>query len=251
MAFSHGPIYPGVADGLVFAVDPANPKSWTGPSSDTVDSLTLYNPLSGSIVNDTSGSYGINESFDFDGVDDVINFGPILRFNHTAESYTLSNWININTTSTNVKIFVSNRLWNTLNYQGYSIGIRQISSVNRIELTVWNGGNGAQYRGLDNAISTNTWYNIVYTFDHTESTVADKFKVYLNGVPINLTAVHGNAPTNFSYESNFGFGAAEIGGDNIGAFFDGQMGPSLVYNKKLSAGEVLQNYNRVKSRFGL
>ena len=66
MPVTAGPIYPGIKDGLVFAIDPANKDSWAGPTSATVDSLTLYNPLSGSIVNDTSGSYGVNESFTFD-----------------------------------------------------------------------------------------------------------------------------------------------------------------------------------------
>ena len=238
---------PIVTDGLVFAIDPANSKSYPG-SGTTVTNLLDTNTGTMSGVTFNSSNSGV---FNFDGTDDIINFGTILRFNHTAESYTLSNWINVDTFSTNTKIFASNRLWNTLNYQGYSIGARQVSSDNIIEVAVWNGGNGAIYRGLDNPINPNTWYNIVYTFDYTESTVVDKFKIYLNGVSINLTqhSSYGTAPTNFTYSSNFGFGAAEIGGGNEGGYFDGQIGPSLVYNKKLEASKVLQNYNALKHRF--
>ena len=32
---------------------------------------------------------------------------------------------------------------------------------------------------------------------------------------------------------------------------DGRMGPYVFYNRVLSAGEVLTNYNRLKGRFGL
>ena len=36
-----------------------------------------------------------------------------------------------------------------------------------------------------------------------------------------------------------------------GRYFNGQIGPILIYNRALSASEVLQNYNRLKGRFGL
>ena len=42
MPVKAGPIYPGVKKGLVFAIDPANKDSWAGPTSATVNSLTLY-----------------------------------------------------------------------------------------------------------------------------------------------------------------------------------------------------------------
>ena len=236
-----------IKKGLVFNMDAANMGSYPRTGTTATDTIgNISGTLNGTtFISDNSGV------FNFDGVDDKNNFGTILRFDHTSESYTLSNWIKIDTTSTDVKIFVSNRLWNTLNYQGYSMGIRQVSGDNVIETTVYNGSSAAQYRGLGNDLNTGTWYNIVNTFDHTESTVADKFKVYLNGVSISLTQVHGNAPTNFSYGSNFGFGAAEIGGGNEGAYFDGQIGPCQVYNRVLSASEVLFNYNGLKGRFGL
>ena len=73
MAFSHGTPNSIVTDGLVFCVDAANKVSWTGPNSSTVNNLVSTN--TGSIVNDTSGSYGDNNSFPvtIDGVVDVLN----------------------------------------------------------------------------------------------------------------------------------------------------------------------------------
>ena len=78
MPVTAGPIYPGIKDGLIFAVDPANPGSWQGPTSDNVNNLvSFHSNLSGSIQNDTSGSYGDNESFTFDGTDSYINITPL------------------------------------------------------------------------------------------------------------------------------------------------------------------------------
>ena len=73
-----------VTDGLVFYVDPAYKKSWTGPDSSTVNDL-ISTPI-GSIINDTSGSYGINESFAFDGTDDYIDFGTNTCLLYTSPS---------------------------------------------------------------------------------------------------------------------------------------------------------------------
>ena len=69
MPVTAGPIYPGVKKGLVFAIDPANKDSWAGPTSNKVDNLVSYNFTTGSIFNDPSGSYGVNESFIFDGLE--------------------------------------------------------------------------------------------------------------------------------------------------------------------------------------
>ena len=39
MPVTAGPIYPGIKDGLVFAIDPANKDSWAGPTSNNVNNL--------------------------------------------------------------------------------------------------------------------------------------------------------------------------------------------------------------------
>ena len=62
-----------IEDGLLFYVDAANQRSWLGPDSSTVNGL--IGTSTGSIFNDTSGSYGDNDSFNFDGTDDRIDFG--------------------------------------------------------------------------------------------------------------------------------------------------------------------------------
>ena len=73
MPVTAGPIYPGIKDGLVFAIDPANKDSWAGPTSTTVDSLTLYidGVSSTNRTTDNSGNYSrVNNEFSIGSIDD-------------------------------------------------------------------------------------------------------------------------------------------------------------------------------------
>ena len=60
-----------VKDGLVFYMDAMNLRTWPGPDSSTVNSL--IGSATGSINNDTSGSYGDNNSFQSEG-DSILDF---------------------------------------------------------------------------------------------------------------------------------------------------------------------------------
>ena len=92
MAFKHGTPNSIVTDGLVFCVDPANISSWTGPNSSNVNDLV--GTSTNTISNDPSGSYGINKSFIFDGVDDKIatTFNPSTSIGDN-NSWTINCWV--------------------------------------------------------------------------------------------------------------------------------------------------------------
>ena len=87
---------------------------------------------------------------------------------------------------------------------------------------------------VDNNIFTGSIYNLVGTYDGAT------LRVYNNGVQVGSSAYVGTvtAPT-----------------ENIGAltgeYFKGNMYSILVYNRALSAAEVLQNFNAYRGRFGI
>ena len=83
---------PIVTDGLVFYVDPGNQESWSGPDASLVNSLK--GNITGSIAADTSGSYGLNTSFEFDGTDDLINLNFIPQTDLSV-NFTILSWANI------------------------------------------------------------------------------------------------------------------------------------------------------------
>ena len=234
MPVTAGPIYPGIKDGLVFAIDPANKDSWVGPTSATVDSLTLYSPNSSTIYNDTSGSYGDNESFDFDGIDDYISSSPSLSGLTDISIGCWAKFDNIN--NNDFQYVLPARNSGTTN--SYRLGIAMIKS-NYFDASSRNAIytiNGSDLNISSFIVSQNVWYNITVTHSGTSR------KLYVNG---NLISTFTLPVLNLG-------NTLEIGRfQNDNHYLPGQVGPTLIYNRALSAGEVLQNYNRVKGRFGL
>jgi hypothetical protein len=68
--------------------------------------------------------------------------------------------------------------------------------------------------------------------------------IYLNGV---LAATKGSG---FTYTGTGPLIVARQG-ELASEYYDGKIGNIFIYNRALSAAEVLQNYNATKGRFGL
>jgi Concanavalin A-like lectin/glucanases superfamily len=84
-------------------------------------------------------------------------------------------------------------------------------------------------------------YNVTAVFSIINST----YTIYINGV---FNSVNSNIRSLTSQSSNF----AKIGKyDYGGSYHNGNISMIRLYNRALSAAEVLQNYNALKSRFGL
>ena len=100
--------------------------------------------------------------------------------------------------------------------------------------------NGSSYPESPNAnLPLNTWTNIVGTYDLAN------IKIYKDGVFVGQTA-HTSA---ISYSSSNT--TMTIGRDDpaSGRFMNANYGSVLIYNRALSAAEILQNYEAQKSRF--
>lgn len=259
MAFKHGPIYPGIADGLVFAVDPANPKSWAGPSSSTVNNLVSYNSsFSGSIYNDTSGSYGQYNSFTFDGTDSYINVTPLTASIQQNTVGTISLWARAESNSSFNTLFNGTR---TSQFRtSFALRLKDSGLPAKLQMLFRKNGEDPSkvaFQTTNTEISANTWYNITVTQDGTAAVC------YINGSPVSLENLTSGNPRTIAtlwYQyiapQELYIGKNRVGNqNNPGAIdvghWDGQIGPVLIYNRALSVSEVLQNYNRVKSRFGL
>lgn len=250
MPVTAGPIYPGIKKGLVFAIDPANKDSWVGPTSDKVSNLVSYNFTTGSIYNDTSGSYGDNESFAFDAVSDYIGGFPYNVYGqHT--NFTLMFWCRFNE-------------WKTSNYQQLFSEYIWVANYNdRIGVDVYNssgtnydrngGFNDGTVMTVPSDLQEDSWFNVAICFNGDESSGTGQVQMYLTGsLSVDTSVSFSSGVANLGIPS--GINRYEIGrrsqtGGN--KELNGQIGPTLFYNRALSAGEVLQNYNRLKGRFGL
>jgi hypothetical protein len=172
----------------------------------------------------------------FDGVDDYVeNTSPNLGITGNA-SVTLSCWFYFTGGS------------NTYVLLAYGNGP---DALDTFALTVNTGYsvtfsfNGGSYVGSNqNVITTNTWYNLVGT--KTPGAINTTTKLYLNGSEISIVFASTDTPNVVSRVIRVGRWVA----DAYPYYFQGRVANCLIYNRALSATEISQNYNVVKSRFG-
>jgi hypothetical protein len=169
-----------------------------------------------------------NSALTFDGVDDSIDVSIDLRTNFSLEC-----WVNYSAIS------------------GFSFFGQGPTSLNQ-GLHIWNTstsgirfgmyGNDTDFYSL--SLSTNTWYHFVFTYNHSSPYTKQMF---FNGVQQTGTEIQ--AQSQYSGTGTLRIGA--IYGSGNYAFANGKFALVRVYNKILSASEVLQNFNAHRDRFGV
>ena len=228
-----------VTDGLVFNMDAAAYKSY--PRTGT----NIYNLASGSLTPtgsmDGSGWEGINptSSFTFDGVDDQINLSDYYPSVAPDTGLTFNIWMKINAAAGD-----PTRAWGTIisnwNDQNYCFIGTQLNNPTNIQ--VYFDGSLKFTFSTSEGIAYQTWFNMVIT--QNGGTSNGDIIGYINGVQKKTGT--DKLPTQTS-------GVTSIGYDiNRGNYpFLGEIASLQIYNRALSAAEVLQNYNAGKDRFGL
>jgi hypothetical protein len=96
---------------------------------------------------------------------------------------------------------------------------------------------GTTITSTGSTLTNNIWHNAVVTYDGTVATI------YIDGVfDTDLTV---GTSLSVSPTSNL-----KIGGGGNQNDFNGNMGPVMIYNRALTANEVLTNYNNIQSSHG-
>jgi len=242
MAFHRGPKV--VTNGLVLALDAANVKSY--PGSGTAWRDLSGNNYSGSLVNGPTFNSANGGSIVFDGVDDYTQINN--PSNIQSQNFSVSVWVN--------PLAPTNAIVDILDYDHTSSPLQgwvlqsEDATTNRYYYFGYYTGTSFQPstglgagRGIQ--ITNSTWQNITYTKSGTS------VLGYLNGIQsVNYT---GNTAT-VSYQSgrNLRIGGVISTGSGVGnRYYKGNVSNLQIYNRALSASEILQNYNALKSRFNL
>ena len=231
MALHHNPRI--VTDGLAVALDPADGNSYTSGSTDV---LNLAGNISASFFNGTSYSNANQGVFDLDGSNDVIGM-PYVQ--DTAGSFSVEVWAKCDSMDTNTSNRQTIFSFNTGTY-GYQL----------LDLEVWFdgltsfNGDGTNYtaplNGSFNPVNANDWH--CYTLSVNNGVQS----WYKDGEFLTQLT-----PTYTATSAYFKLGSRGTGLSNPSQQWDGLMGPAKIYNRALTASEVLQNYNAAKTRFGL
>jgi hypothetical protein len=222
MAFNYSPKI--VTDGLVLALDAANNKSYPGSGTTWTDISRGGN--NGILYNGPTFNSGNGGNIVFDGVND---YAAIPNFIGNLTTFSVSHFIYLNATQNTRTIFSNYGTGNN----GWVTGIRDDQN------NIFKFYLGNTVHLYSNTVLSNlTWYHIAITYDNGSP------KIYING---NLDASSSSTLTTAaSYYGN------DVGRLGVGSqYFNGRISNLLIYSRALSTTEVLQNYNAVKTRFGL
>ena len=223
MGIARGPKI--VTSGLLLALDAADKLSY--PGSGTTWRNLASNNFNCTLTNGPTFSGANMGSIVYDGVDDNATCNLVTS---DANNVTLEVWFKA-TTLPGDRGLIYNGNGGSSGY-GLQFGACGATSTT---LYVFFGGvscNVMSYAGM----TTNTWYQAVYTRTTTPSI---SNILYINGI---------SRSTNNSSNPN----AAPAGSTLIGhSAFNGNIAIARIYNRALSVTEVLQNFNVTKNRFGL
>jgi hypothetical protein len=219
-----------VSDGLVYAIDAANSRSYSG-SGITVNGL--ISGFGGSLVNGTGFSSANNGSFYFDGTNDYIDCGNILD---SPTDLTIIVWHRYVSGSL-PKTFVAK----LVSYQS-GPGWGFYYNLSRLNFLIQTNGSNYREYGTYNAIGLG--------WQHSAVSVVNQVPVafYMSGIgkTFRISQTSGT-PTSISNSVNLRIGRNESNDLN----HTGGIAQVQIYNRALSATEILQNYNATKGRYGL
>ena len=214
-----------IKSGLIFNMDPANRASY--PKTGTTITETI-NSVAGTFNGNTFVD-NYSGVIDFDGVDDLIEFGS--NSNLDVDYISIFFWSYRDSAVSN-GVYLSR--WGLSN--NFNIIVRESSNNLRFQLQT---SGGSFFSNTDITLSNGSWNYYGVTFD---GVVAN---VYQNGALVSSTSFTGTLKTG---TPQLEFGDRQGGNEPP---FNGQLGLVHIYNRALLTSEILHNYNALKGRFGL
>ena len=227
MSLAHSPSI--VTSGLVLYLDAANSKSYPG-------SGTTWNDISGggnvgTLAGGPTFSTTSGGIISFDGSNDIVTIPNNVSLD--TQTPTVEVWVRTNSTSQNGFWFEKGAVnsqyalfqeGGLIQWRMYIGGITQLSTTTAVYM------------------NTSNWYQVVGTY------TTGSRKLYINGVLVSSDTQTGTIATNASGMSLGAFGGTS--GTNA-YFYNGSLSICRVYNRELSAAEILQNFNAMRGRFNV
>ena len=215
-----------VTNGLVLNVDAGFLPSYGGSGTTWYD--LSYSGYNGTLTNGPTYSVLEGGNISFDGVDDYVNISGVSVNTSSFSCESFFQWSTVGG---------SRGVLHSLSYQNPSSGylIRQADTANN-RIVVFSD-NGSETSVLSNAsVPINTWTHLIVVQN------SNNCSIYINGV-LDSSQTLSNPVINTTYPYRIGQRGS------TGAYLPGKIAFSKIYNRALSASEVLKNYNASLARF--
>lgn len=227
-----------VTSGLVMHLDAANTKSYQSGSTTWFDRSGRGN--NGTLTNGPSFSSANKGSIGFDGTNDYYSTGYDLSWNNT-NSVSISLYVRPNSLAAHFPFIgkgPSNWEW-------------QIMQKNTsLDFVYWNSGGGHTNGPIPSItnffVNINDFVNIFLVWNHIDN----KYYFYRNSILVNTTTWI-DASINQNRTDGINIGGSIYQWGTSGQYWSGNIANVQIYNRALSATEVLKNFNATRSRFGI
>lgn len=181
--------------------------------------------------------------------------GGSLVFNGTNQYATVADNTSLRPTSFSIDVWFRPTSFNTYSgivtkpataaawtppYLSYMIRLNLTGT--QLECSTSTGGTYRQF-AVNRTFVANTLYNVTFTFNSATGAAV----IYLNGSVLSSQTTTAGAITYAAHPVILG---ANHGASPVGEYFPGSIYNTRIYNRILSATEVLNNFNTQKSRFG-
>lgn len=221
-----------VSNGLLLYVDAANTKSYSGSGAAWKD----LSGISGDITLTNSPTYSATDgrgSFSFNGSNQAGSSSYDFD-NRFSAGITMSAWVKIPNYSTWHRIMTISSSDNT----SFTYFLQSNASNGTVQFGTGVGG----YTSGTTAMGQNTWVNVCATCIYGASGI----KIYVNGV--DNTGSTSGTPAEVTNVGTF-YIARLIGSG--GEYGNITLSNAMMYNRALTAAEVLTNFTALRGRFSI
>ena len=222
-------------NGMVLYLDASNTRSYPGSGTTWIDLSGNGNNLT--LTNGPTFSATNMGSIVFDGINDYAVLNPISAFN----IYCISMWFKPTTIINSASAFKPLIHFKSSTGKYISFGDTTTRVSGEYITIVQEPGDRRTSVNDGGSLSAGVWYNIVFNYESSQ------YNIYINNILKSTTigSSLGNVPLitdpDFIYLNSY---------EGVSGYLDSSLSICMIYNRTLTASELLQNYNATKSRFG-
>ena len=210
-----------VRDGLVYYIDAANSRCYSGSG---ITAYSLIGGIGGTLVNGVGFSSVNAGYFSLDGTNDNINFGTVPA--NTTGTSTVAYWVKTTSSTTGLP----------LSFDSYGgIYINRFTTGKILAFFDGSTGDNTSADVSIRSVNDGSWHYLSATTDGSTCSM------YIDGV---LDKTYSETPS-FTTSIYNSIGGQADGFNFINCF----VSLAHIYNRALTAQEILQNYNATKKRY--